>query len=489
MTTSRDATVNDIRGHDAGFVIATGHQHFILIVPNGPVDVVTQLVCGQSHRQDFASRQVNAVFQRVVGAEIVLCSAQQLYFEHECVFCIQHEFWQFSLHGGIGSNFCSVRGLNSCSVVQCGGQFKSSHRFSAQIGHHHHRSRSWQTRRASQVAHATHRQIVVHNGSQGRARQQALTNRFQACMHARCLARSEGILAFLGRVVHVILNLGTLTNGLVAALVVGTGGRGVAHFVALDVAIGFRGTRRRVVKSVIQRQVVTHLVSDGAIHVAARLQFADQTEGVVQHHNPIFFVKRWAGVGKALGASQSIVVIDFGYHKNVDVVLSVPSRQSFHVSLVCTCNTWCVSNAALCIARQNGAVHADDAIGGFAAGCSLRQFELDAGVYANAIAGSVCRLPEIVIHAFDGRSDLSVADVLGNPDGRSCVDHMNHNWQGGHCAVCIALCIGPHGHDCLPHGLEVASIVGRGFDLGLVNGISQAGLSLSLGLDAHHQGQ
>ena len=88
MTTSRDATVHDIRGHDAGFVIAAGHQHFILIVPNGPVDVVAQLVSGQRHRQHFACRHVNTVFKCVVGSEIVLCTPQQLHLERECVFGI-----------------------------------------------------------------------------------------------------------------------------------------------------------------------------------------------------------------------------------------------------------------------------------------------------------------------------------------------------------------------------------------------------------------
>ena len=172
---------------------------------------------------------------------------------------------------------------------------------------------------------------------------------------------------------------------------------------------------------------MTHLVRDGAVHVTARLQFADQAESVVQHHDSILFIKRWAGVGKTLGSPQTVVVVDFGHHKNVDVVLSVPSGHSFHVSLVGTCKTWCVSNATFLIARQNGAVHPDNAVCGFAVGGSSRQFELDAGVHANAIARGVCGLPEIVIHAVNGRDDLRIADVLGDADGRSCVDHVNHN--------------------------------------------------------------
>ena len=91
---------------------------------------------------------------------------------------------------------------------------------------------------AAQVADATHGQIVRHHRNQSGTCQQALAHRLQACMHARGLASSEGILAFLWRVVHVIFDLGTLANGLVAALIVGKGGRRVTHFIALHFAIG-----------------------------------------------------------------------------------------------------------------------------------------------------------------------------------------------------------------------------------------------------------
>ena len=232
-----------------------------------------------------------------------------------------------------------------------------------------------------------------------------------------------------------------------------------------------------------------HLVGNGAVHVTTRLQFSNQPKSVVQHHDSILLVKRWAGVCKSLGASQAVVVVDFGHDKNVDVVVSIPSRQLFHVSFESACDAGLVAKSSFGIALQLTSVHSNNAICGFVAWCALGQFKLNAGVYANAVSGSSRSFSEIVIQSFNGRDDLCIADVFGNTNGGTLVDHMNHHGQSDHSCIHAPLPVGLHGHDSVTQRFKVPCIGWRSFHIGLVNHMSETRLGLSLHLRTHKHGQ
>ena len=170
---------------------------------------MTQQVGRQRHGPQFARGHVDSVFQDVVEGVVVGFGTHHLNLESEVVFVVQHEFWQLSLHCGVGFDFCVVDRVNWRSIVQGGGQFKPGHSFSAQVGDQNDGGCGWQARSIAQVAHSGHRQILVDHRNQGWTRQQALAQGVQASVHACCLAGSEGLFALLWRVVHVILDLRT----------------------------------------------------------------------------------------------------------------------------------------------------------------------------------------------------------------------------------------------------------------------------------------
>ena len=93
------------------------------------------------------------------------------------------------------------------------------------------------------------------------------------------LTFTEHVLAGFHRVVHVVLDLSTFAFWCIATVLVGQGGRGVAHFVALRGAVAFRGAAVRVGK-VCHGEGGVHLVGHRLVEFTARLQFAHRTKSL-----------------------------------------------------------------------------------------------------------------------------------------------------------------------------------------------------------------
>ena len=195
----------------------------------------------------------------------------------------------------------------------------------------------------------------------------------------------EHVFALLWSVVHVVLE-----NGIGAVRGVATqvfcGRRSVANSVPRILTIRFRTTVIGVVEGVEQTEVVAHLVGDGAVQITSWLELSYKAKGVVKKHNAISGVPCWPEVGKPLGATSSVVAVDFRNHKDVDVVVAKPGGQRFHSHLIRTVVLVVVGNAVFLKSRNHVAIDTHNAIGGRTVGRATCHFKLDVGVCSCAIS-------------------------------------------------------------------------------------------------------
>ena len=174
----------------------------------------------------------------------------------------------------------------------------------------------------------------------------------------------------------------------------------------------------------VQREVVPHFVGDRLVQGAARLEFAHQSKGIVEHHDAVAGVVGGTEVGVALNAIFAIVAIDFRHHENVDVVVTIPGAQTLDRCLVCRVVVLTVTDAVLGIAWHAVAVDPQDAVGGLAGWGASRHLKLNEHVRTVAFAHAVAK---VVIHALDGRQNLCVRDVLFHAHRRTAVNDVNHH--------------------------------------------------------------
>ena len=157
---------------------------------------------------------------------------------------------------------------------------------------------------------------------------------------------------------------------------------------------------------------MTHLMCNGFVQGAPRLQFSFKAKRIVKHDNPVAGISCWAQVSITLNAVAAVVAVDFWDDKNVDVIFTIPGGQLFDCRLICGIVILIVSDAVQGITGYTVSIDTDDAIGGFPIRCASGHFKLNECVRPVAFFRLTIAIAKIIVHPFNGRQDLCVADVL-----------------------------------------------------------------------------